>query len=303
MRILVTGGSGFVGKNLTEQLISNGHEVTITSTGTELPVSGVKQILYMGLDGIDWERACNQDAVIHLMANNDTLCQDKSEMFRANVFGPQKLFNMLLKCGCKKFIYASSTAVYGSEPAPYTEDTKINPLNPYGESKAEFDDFALSFANYNKVAVYGFRYCNIYGPGEESKGKRMSMIGQILRKCMKNERPTLFEFGEQKRDWIFVEDVVQANLKALEHKPEEPKGEIYNIGSGCSHTFNEIIAQINSTLNRDFKPRYIPCNFSEAYQNYTECDISKAKRELGFEPKFSLQSGIEKYFNSLIFST
>jgi ADP-L-glycero-D-manno-heptose 6-epimerase len=254
----------------------------------------------MGLDGIDWERACEQDAVIHLMANNDTLCQDKSEMFRANVFGPQKLFNMLLERGCKKFIYASSTAVYGSEPAPYTEDTKINPLNPYGESKAEFDRYAMSFAESNKVDVIGFRYCNIYGPGEDQKEKRMSMIGQLLRTCMKNENPTLFEYGQQRRDWIYVEDVVQANLKALDYKSKEPKGEIYNIGSGSSHSFNEIISQIKLNLNRDFRVKYIPCNFSEAYQIYTECDITKAKRELGFEPKFSLQSGIEKYFNSLI---
>jgi ADP-L-glycero-D-manno-heptose 6-epimerase len=298
MRILVTGGSGFVGRNLTKQLIADGHEVTITSTGTESPVLGVKQTLYMGLDGIDWKRACDQEAVIHLMANNDTLCQDKSEMFRANVSGPKKLFNMLVDRGCKKFIYASSTAVYGSEPAPYTEETKINPLNPYGESKAEFDEFAMSFANDNKVSVYGFRYCNIYGPGEEQKGKRMSMVGQLLRTCMKDEAPTLFEYGQQRRDWVFVEDVVQANLKALYHKTQEPKGEIFNIGSGDSHSFNEIIKTIEITLNKQFRVKYIPCNFSEAYQIYTQCDISKAKRELGFEPKFSLQSGIEKYFDS-----
>lgn len=299
MKILVTGGSGFVGRNLTKKLVEDGHEVMITSTGNEPHIDGITKVLYAGLNGVNYRQLPSLDAVIHLMANNDTLYQDRQEMFRLNVDEPRDLFYQTKAKGCKCFIYASSTAVYGSQPAPYIEsETAVLPLNVYGESKAAFDEFAMEFAKNFSLTVYGFRYCNIYGPGEEQKGKRMSMIGQILRQVIKGETPRLFEFGEQKRDWVFVTDVVQANLKALQQK-DSGKGEIYNIGSGVAHTFNEIINYATKVTGKSINPIYVSCPFEGAYQNHTECDISKAKRELGYEPEFSLERGIETYFKNL----
>jgi ADP-L-glycero-D-manno-heptose 6-epimerase len=296
VKVLITGGSGFVGRNLTQRLVKEGHEITITSTGSEPVVPGVKKVLYMGLNGIDWTKVCNQDIVFHLMANNDTLCKDYEEMFRANVSGPVDLFNFALKHGCKKFVYASSTAVYGSEQAPYIEEkTPINPINIYGQSKAVFDEFAISFAKENDVNVIGLRYCNIYGPGEDQKGRRMSVIGQILRNMLANKRPVLFKNGEQKRDWIYVDDIVEANILSMQKNISG----VFNIGSGESHSFNEIIEVINKLLKSNIQPEYIECPFLDNYQSYTECDITKAKRELGFDPKFSFLSGIETYYRNL----
>jgi ADP-L-glycero-D-manno-heptose 6-epimerase len=302
MKILITGGSGFVGKNLTEQLVNDGHEVTITSTGYEPTFPGVSNILYIGLNGINYNLIPKVDAVIHLMANNNTLDKNKQEMFRINFHEPRELFYQIKSKGCSCFIYASSTAVYGSQPAPYIEnETIVKPLNVYGESKAAFDNFAMNFASNFSVTVYGLRYCNIYGPGEEQKGRRMSMIGQILLKTIKGKTPNIFEYGEQKRDCVYVKDVVQANIKALE-KHDSKVGSILNIGSGNSYTFNEIIKEISEVTKKEIKPNYIPCPFPENYQNYTECNIDKAKKELGYEPKFSLKLGIEEYYKYLISS-
>lgn len=299
MRILVTGGSGFVGRNLVRSLISLGHDVTITSMGAEPDLPGVSKTLYLGLTGIDERYLKNQDAVIHLMANNDTLCQDQSEVFRANVYGPRRLFSELYKGGCRQFIYASSTAVYGSSPAPYIESTTpIEPLNVYAQSKAIFDEFAMAFGQEHGVKTIGLRYCNIYGPGEEDKGRRMSMIGQIIRTAMKREMIELFEYGEQLRDWVYINDVVDANLLALDSS--NTSSEIYNIGSGKASTFNDIIYEVGLALKTRIGLKYIPCPFSSSYQNHTECDISKAKRELGYEPKFSLKFGIESYCKNLV---
>lgn len=300
LKILVTGGGGFVGRNLTKKLVEQGHQVTITATGTEPVIPGVSKIVYMGLDGIAWDQTWNKDVLFHQMANNDTLCKDKDEMFRANVYGPMNLFYQCLNGGCKKFIYASSTAVYGGSPAPYIEDfTPINPLNFYGESKARFDEFAMEFAKENNVEVVGLRYCNVYGPGEEHKGKRMSMVGQLLRAMLENGKPKLFNNGEQRRDWLYVEDVVGGNILTMQSNFKEKKGRIYNIGTGEARSFNNLIEIINKVIGKKIEPDYIDCCFKETYQDHTECDISKIKRELGFYPKFSLESGITKYYQSI----
>lgn len=305
-RILVTGGSGFIGKHLTERLVKDGHEVTITSSGAEQTIPGVHKVLYMSLEGIDWNYVYNQDVVFHQMANNDTRCQDEEEMQRANVHGPITLFHKALKGGCRNFVYASSTAVYGASPAPYIEGiTRTEPLNAYGRSKLEFDQFAPIFARERKVKVTALRYCNVYGPGEDHKAKRMSMVGQILRHILHRVPPVLFEPGDQKRDWIYVSDVVEMNILAMDREIKEGESffKVYNCGSGTAHTFNEIVDIINDLLlkKKRIKPRYIPCSFKEQYQNHTECCIEKARAELGFSPRFDLRSGIREYLSSFTY--
>ena len=302
LKVLVTGGGGFVGRNLTERLVKDGHEVTITATGSE-PAENVHKVLYRSLEGIDWRYLAMQkfDVVFHQMANNDTRCLDTREMWRANVSGPQRLFETALEGGCGKFIYASSTAVYGNAPAPYTEDTPIDPLIPYAESIAEFDEFATNLAKENSVSVIGLRYCNVYGPGESQKGKRMSMVGQIIRKILKDEKVVLFKDGTQKRDWVYVKDVVEANILAMQSN----KTGIYNIGGGGSWSFQEVVDITTNTMmhlfNYDPAPEveYIDCPFSDSYQSHTECSIAKATQELGYLPKYDLNSGIEEYISAV----
>ena len=224
MKILITGASGFIGSNILKALIKENHEITVVaSTHTENPIPKGCKIVYLGLEGLNWKEAYGKDAIIHQAANNDTLCSDSGEMYRANVYGPIRLFHHALKGGCRKFVYASSTAVYGGQPTPYKEDsTLVKPLNVYGETKGRFDHFAMEFAEEKNVDVIGFRYCNVYGPGEEHKGKRASMIYQMIKQLtangtrgMQKHHATLFEDGEQKRDWIHVDDVVGANMTAL----------------------------------------------------------------------------------------
>jgi len=310
MKILITGASGFVGKSLVQRLLKEDHKLTVTSTGSEnelpkeiydfsvFPEAQKHKVLYHSLEGIDWRCVYGQDAVIHLAANNDTRCQDESEMMRANLFGPIGLFTKAASGGCKNFVYASSTAVYGNEPAPYTEDVTLEkPLNIYGDSKKRFDELAMKFAEDQKVKVVGLRYCNVYGPGEEHKGKRMSMIGQLLRKMMNGEKPTLFKSGEQKRDWVYVEDVVDANMLSLS---SEESG-IYNIGTGVAVSFNELVYEIERTLGAEglLPPNYVDCPFEDEYQSYTCCNIEKAKSHLGFNPKYDLATGLKSYSECL----
>jgi len=301
MKILLTGGTGFVGSNILNALIKEEHEVTvIASTHTENPIPKGCKVVYLGLEGLNWKEAYGKDAVIHQAANNDTLFEDMGEMYRANVYGPISLFHHALQGGCKKFVYASSTAVYGSQPAPYNEDTTlVKPLNVYGESKARFDEFAMEFAEKKDIDIIGLRYCNVYGPGEGHKGKRASMIYQLIRQIVGSKGATLFEDGEQKRDWIYVDDVVGANMAALH---SNNLSGVFNCGTGTATSFNDlvnIIKRFHPECSASMKPQYIDNPHEETYQTHTECDIKKMREELGFSPHFDIEKGIAAYIKSL----
>jgi ADP-L-glycero-D-manno-heptose 6-epimerase len=302
MRILVTGGTGFIGSNLTRKLVNLGHDVVLTGHHAENKVEGIKKFLNTHLTGIDWKALGPIDVVFHQAANNDTLDEDSHEMYLANVEGPRTLFRRAVDAGCNQFVYASSTAVYGDAPTPYVEDNKdyILPLNAYGISKAIFDSFAMDFAEKNDINMVGLRYCNIYGPGEGHKGKRASMIYQIYQTMKTGLRPKLFRDGSQARDWCYVKDAVEANILASKFEGRE----VFNIGTGNAVSFNDIVAifQEHMKLGSEFHwpgPLYIDNPYEDKYQARTECCIDKAKKLLGWEPQFDVRKGIEDFLKHL----
>ena len=329
VKVLVTGASGFVGRNLVVRLLEEGHEVVATSMGGENKIpDGVSKVIYYGLEGIDWTQVGGMDALFHLAANTDTLCHDQKEMWRSNVYGPIALFHRVRDGGCRRIIYASSTAVYGDSPAPYVEsETPQNPLNVYGESKKQFDEFAMRMAKdhneeaakYNTefselekryptsaaltvpkhkdpITIVGLRYCNIYGPGEEHKKHARSVATQMFETMRHGRKFKLFEDGEQKRDWVYVKDVVEANMLALKYEGES---DIFNIGTGEACTFNGMASLICRILGDDknwqLLPEYKECPFPEKYQSHTCCSIEKARTQLGFSPKYNIGAGLRDY--------
>ncbi len=295
MRILVTGGTGFIGSNLALKLIELGHEVLITGNDAEQKPRDFKgKYLQPGLLGIDWDSIGTLDAIFHEAAINDTTLLDEREMTRANVDASMALFEYGATHGCKKIVYASSTAVYGGTPAPYVEDKGLEPLNPYGRSKKILDEKAMAFASaHPDMSVIGLRYCNVYGPRESHKGSRASMIYQLARQMMKGN-PRIFKDGEQKRDYIYVKDVVRANLLALGAQ----KSCIVNCGAGESTTFNNVITILNKAMNLNRVPEYIDNPYADRYQNFTQCDMTLAKEKIGFIPEYSIEKGIEDFYKS-----
>jgi len=289
MNILVTGGTGFVGSAITYDLLKKDHKVFVT--GRELVQQGAI-LLNIHLTGLDWTwlKKQNIEAVYHQAANNDTQSTDEDDMLQANYFAPCYMFNTLYRFGCRKFIYASSTAVYGNSPAPYIEnETTISPLTYYGKSKAMFDEFAMNFAKERKDAsVIGLRYCNVYGHGEQQKQKRASMIYQLLACFYAGETPSLFEFGEQKRDWIYIEDVVKANCLALDCNVSD----VYNCASGKSTSFNRLVEIINEIKYTDWSVNYIKNFIADTYQTDTCCNISKIQNDLKFSVDYPIELGL-----------
>jgi len=275
MKALVTGATGFIGSNLVNSLIERGYEI-------------------IALDK-NWKTSEKYDILFHLAAINDTTRQDKEEIFKVNVKLSKELFEQSKKAGCKKIIYASSTAVYGNSPAPYIESsTKINPLNPYAESKVEMEKIANKFSEENKdTTTIGLRFCNVYGRGESKKGRNATMIYQLAQQMLK-ENPKIFKYGEQKRDYIYIKDIVNALIKSSYAK----ESCIVNCGAGQATTYNDLVNLLNSVLKTSRKPEYIQNPYLGKYQNHTECDMTLAKEKIGFVPKFDIESGIKDYYNS-----
>jgi len=295
MRILVTGGTGFVGSNIARVLLERGDEVVITKRDSEQNLPDFSGTTLEGdLEKINWKEAGKLDAIFHEAAINDTTLLDAAEMTRVNVDASMRLFEYAAAGGCKKIVYASSTAVYGDGPVPYKERQELRPLNPYAESKVELEKRAAEFAEAHRgTIVIGLRYCNVYGPGESHKGKRASMIYQLAKQMQKGN-PKIFKWGEQKRDYIYVKDVVAANLLALEAK----ESFVVNCGSGKATSFNELVRILNSLLGVSRTPEYVDNPYLARYQNYTECDMSLAKEKLGFVPEFDIKRGVKEYLKS-----
>lgn len=297
-KVLVTGGAGFIGSNLALSLQERGFTVTVIddfSNGTPSNLAGFqgdvvdKDILY-----VDEKHLKGIDAVFHQAAITDTAIQNKELITAVNVAGFGHLLD-LATVYYVPFIYASSASVYGDMPAPFKEEMAGNPLNLYGQSKWKADCIAKEAMKTIKSPIIGLRYFNVFGPGEAHKGKMASMIWQLAEQMISGQRPRIFKWGEQKRDQVYIRDVVLANLLALSTQASG----IVNIGSGRATSFTEIIQALNEVLCLDLQPEYIDNPYSQVYQNHTEADLTLAKSLLKYKPVWTFNSAVKDYISSI----
>lgn len=294
MKILITGGAGFIGSNIALELQRRFPQSSITvvddfSSGNIANLQGFTGEIIRGrVDDRDFIGSLPQyDVIFHEAAITDTTIEDENSMFRVNVKGFQNILEIV---GSAIVVYASSAGVYGKGPVPMKETQPLQPLNAYALSKAKMDEIAMSFAKREGKKIIGIRYFNVYGPGEKYKGKAASMIWQLSQQMKQGKRPRIFKYGEQQRDFIYIKDVIEATIKAVEC----PKSCIINIGTGIATTFNYIIEVLNKVLGTSLEPDYFdnPYGF---YQNYTLADVTLAKELIGFTAKYSIYEGIKDY--------
>ena len=292
MKILITGATGFIGSNLYKTLSEQNHDIFLTGKANEQKIDA--EYINLDLENPNFNLLPKVDIIYHQAANNNTLSTNFQEMNKVNLSSSANLMELAYRNGCKKFIYASSTAIYGDAPAPYVENITLpNPLNVYGISKYQLDIHAMKFAKtHPKMNVIGLRYCNVYGSGEQHKGRRASMIYQIMKNIIEDENPKLFPYGQQKRDWIYIKDVVQANLLMLEYDGNN----VFNCGTGTATTFNQIVDYVNAISGKTIPPIYVERELPEGYQIHTECNIDKL-RNAGFEPQYTVYRGIEEFYS------
>jgi ADP-L-glycero-D-manno-heptose 6-epimerase len=173
------------------------------------------------------------------------------------------------------------------------ESQRPAPLNVYGYSKLAMERLAERYADKLKHPIVGLRYFNVYGAGENHKGKFASMIGQLARQMRAGKRPRIFTDGEQKRDFVYIDDVIAANLAAMNSKTPG----VFNVGSGAAGTFNQVVEQLNRVLRTDLQPDYFE-NPYDFFQTWTEADLTQSRRVLKYDPKFDLRKGIDAYHAS-----
>lgn len=298
-KILITGGAGFIGSNLVltlqEECPENEYFVIDNfSSGNIKNLAEFKGDIITGnLSEMDLSHYLPKgvDVIFHQAALTDTTVFDKNKMMLNNV----KSFRNILKLAIRfktKLIYASSAAVYGHSNPPMKVGRNEEPANMYGSSKLIIDNIARKY--FNDIPVIGLRYFNVYGPKEEYKDKMASMVWQLYLQMKKGKRPRIFKYGEQKRDQVYIKDVIKANLLAL----KTDKSGIFNIGTGKAATFNEIIHNLNKILGTNFEPEYFD-NPYKHYQKHTEADLTETKRVLNYRPEYNIKEGVNNYFKNL----
>jgi len=298
MKILVTGGAGFIGSNVVEELVKLGNEVVILdnfSLGSMNNIASVKDKITVIKGDIRDEKtvmdaARGADYIFNEAAASSSpmFMKDLRGSVAVNIDGFINVLNAARQNDAG-VIYASTSSMYGNNPPPLREDMKVVSPNFYAATKVAGEDLArIYFEEYGTITI-GLRYMSVYGPREKGKGIFANLVSQFLWTMQKNEQPVIYGDGAQTRDFVFVMDVVAANLLAMKYKK---CGEIFNVGTGKATSLNKLIDILNKMLGKSIKPKYIEMPVKN-YINTQLADISKAKRMLGYEPRYNLEEGIK----------
>jgi ADP-L-glycero-D-manno-heptose 6-epimerase len=302
-KFIITGGAGFIGSNLTLALQEKFPNARLTviddfRSGNFKNLTGYRGDFVAGnLATLDWHAQFGTekfDAIFHLASITDTTLHDQFVQVHDNVESFRRLLNFARQTKTR-VIYASSASTYGAVTQASVESNSAAPANIYSFSKVIMDNIAMREARENPDwIIIGLRYFNVYGPGEAHKGVPASMVYHLAQQMKAGQRPRIFKQGEQKRDFVYVKDVVDGSILAL----EAIKSGIYNLGCGQARSFNELIDVLNKCLGTKLQPDYID-NPHAHYQNFTEADLNKVRSALGYEPRFPLEDGVRDYIKWL----
>jgi ADP-L-glycero-D-manno-heptose 6-epimerase len=309
--ILITGGAGFIGSNLAFYFQENypkSHVVVFDCFRSEVTLTnGNLQSFghYKNLIDFKGDVVCGNinnkvdlsllddykfDYIFHQAAISDSRVYDQELVMQTNVNSFYDLL-YIAKRDRSVMVYASSAATYGSLPSPQVVGTE-SPENPYDYSKYAMDQIACRYMKQNpEMSIVGLRYFNVYGPKEYYKAKTSSMVIQLGHQILDGKAPRLFE-GSDKilRDFINIEDVIQANIKACNPK----QNGVYNVGTGKSRSFQDIVDILQQELGTDLGTDYFPNPYA-IYQMHTQADITTTQTSLGFKPRVTLEEGIKNY--------
>lgn len=312
-KFLVTGGAGFIGSNLCEAILNLGYKVRCLddlSTGKQANVdlfAGNPDYEFILGDIKDLDtclKACKDvDYVLNEAAWGSVPRSIEMPLAYCynNIQGTVNMLEAARQNGVKKFVYASSSSVYGNEPnLPKTEGREGNLLSPYALTKRCNEEFAKQYTLHYGLETYGLRYFNVFGKRQDPHGAYAAVIPKFISQLLNGERPTINGDGKQSRDFTYVENVIEANLKAC-LASGEAAGEVFNIAYGGRESLIDIYHALTKALDKNIEPCFGPNRKGDI--KHSNADISKARRLLGYNPEYDFEKGlkeaIEWYKNNL----
>jgi len=299
---LITGGAGFIGSNLCEALLNMGYKVRCMdnlSTGkrenVDMFIDNPNYTFYEKdirfLD--DCMEACQGvDYVMNQAAWGSVPRSIEMPLFyeETNIRGTLNMMEAARQCGVKKFVYASSSSVYGDHPVlPKTEGQEGNLLSPYALTKRVDEEYGKLYKKLYGLDTYGLRYFNVFGRRQDPNGAYAAVIPKFIKLLLNDEAPTINGDGKQSRDFTYIDNVIEANLRAC-LAPSEAGGEAFNVAYGGREYLIDIYNHLCNALGKNIEPNYGPDRAGDI--KHSNADISKAQRLLGYNPEYSFEDGI-----------
>jgi UDP-N-acetylglucosamine/UDP-N-acetyl-alpha-D-glucosaminouronate 4-epimerase len=299
MRVLITGGGGFIGSHLAAHLASLGHEVRIIdnfATGRRSNVLALQADVELVEGDIQsYERVHNAVAGCEVVFHQAALpsvprsVQDPLTSNATNVTGTLNTLLAARDAGVRRVVFASSSSVYGANPSlPKREDMAALPISPYAVAKLACEGYCRSFGEVYGLETVALRYFNVFGPRQDPRSQYAAVIPNFIVALLTGERPTIFGDGEQSRDFTPVENVVDANVLAMD--AEVAPGRVYDAACGEAVTLNQLFAELRDLIDADVEPVYTDGRAGDV--RHSMADLTRSREDLGYEPRVGLREGL-----------
>jgi nucleoside-diphosphate-sugar epimerase len=301
MRYLVTGGAGFIGSNMVDELVRRGASVAVLddlSAGKEANLAGVRDKIDFHLSSItDLEAVKNACAganfVIHLAARTSVprSVKDPIESNRVNIDGTLNVLVAARDAGVKRVVYAASSSAYGETPTlPKVETMQPAPISPYGVTKYVGELYAQVFGRVYGLENACVRFFNVFGPRQDPTSQYSGVLSRFMLAVLEGQTPVIYGDGEQSRDFTYVANVVDETLRACE--AEGASGRVFNGGTGARITLNQVLQDLGKIVGRKIVAKYDPPRNGDIL--HSQADISLARQVLGYEPKVLFDEGLRR---------
>jgi UDP-glucose 4-epimerase len=300
VKVLVTGGAGFIGSHLVERLLQEDYEVRVLdnfSTGRRENILDFADVELVEGDLQSYERAHTAvrgcEVVFHQAAlpSVPRSIQDPLTTNAANVIGTLNVLLSARDSDARRIVFASSSSVYGANATlPKSEDLALAPISPYAVSKIAGEGYCRSFWEVYGLETVALRYFNVFGPRQDPLSQYAAVIPSFIFAALDGESPTVYGDGAQSRDFTYVDNVVDANILAMDAKGIA--GQTYNVACGERVTVNDLLSELAQLTGRQISPRYDPPRPGEV--RHSVADISLAKRELGYRPSVDFREGLRR---------
>jgi nucleoside-diphosphate-sugar epimerase len=301
MRYLVTGGAGFIGSHIVDELVRRGHSVVVLdnlSTGKESNLASVREKIELSTGSVTdlaaVQAACRgADYVVHLAARTSVprSVQDPVDTNHANIDGTLNVLVAARDAKVRRFVFAASSSAYGDTPTlPKVETMQPAPISPYGVTKYVGELYAQVFGRVYGLENASVRYFNVFGPRQDPTSQYSGVLSRYMLAVIEGEAPVVYGDGEQSRDFTYVENIVDETLRACE--APGASGKVFNGGTGARITLNEVLRQLEKITGKKLQAKYEQARTGDIL--HSQADISLARRVLGYEPRVLFEQGLKR---------